>query len=83
MRAFYRDEVGFAPARIWAETTRNGIYPATRLMYWLGTRVIRELRAELNLSPTTFHDQLLSYGSAPVTWIAQDMRQRFAAQGVS
>ncbi|MGY2893962.1 DUF885 family protein [Deinococcus sp. UYEF24] len=88
MRAFYRDEVGFAPGRVWAETTRNSIYPATRLMYWLGTRIIRELRAELNLPPQTFHDQLLSYGGVPVTLIAQDMRQpkhrpNRAAQGVS
>ncbi|WP_407543409.1 hypothetical protein Q0M94_26400 (plasmid) [Deinococcus radiomollis] len=65
------------PSRVWAETTRNSIYPATRLMYWLSTRVILELRAELNLSPQHFHDQLLSYGGVPMMLIAQDMRQRF------
>ncbi|MFC4453970.1 DUF885 family protein [Deinococcus sonorensis] len=81
MRAFYRDEVGFAPGRIWAETTRNSLYPASRLMYWLGTRTIRALREELRLPPTDFHDQLLSYGSAPVSWIAQDMRRRLTVQG--
>lgn len=81
MRAFYRDEVGFAPGRVWAETTRNSIYPATRLMYWLGTQVIRELRAELDLSPQAFHDQLLSYGCAPVTLIAGEMRRQFTPQG--
>lgn len=88
MRAFYRDEVGFAPGRIWAETTRNSLYPATRLMYWLGTRIIRELRAELNWPPQTFHDRVLSYGSAPVALIAEEMRlaaapARSAPQGVS
>ncbi|OLV17575.1 DUF885 family protein [Deinococcus marmoris] len=76
MRAFYRDEVGFAPGRVWAETTRNSIYPATRLMYWLGTQVIRELRAELDLAPQVFHDRLLSYGCAPVTLIADEMRRQ-------
>ncbi|MDV6376253.1 DUF885 family protein [Deinococcus arenicola] len=75
MRAFYRDEVGFAPGRVWAETTRNSIYPATRLMYWLGTQVIKELRTELDLAPQVFHDQLLSYGCAPVTLIADEMRR--------
>jgi len=83
MRAFYRDEVGFAPGRVWAETTRNSIYPATRLMYWLGTRIIRELRAELKMPPQAFHDRLLSYGSAPVAWIAAEMRRSLIPQGVS
>ncbi|GGR06214.1 DUF885 family protein [Deinococcus ruber] len=75
MRAFYRDEVGFAPARIWAETTRNSLYPATRLMYWLGTQAIRELRAELPLPTQDFHDRVLSYGSTPIYWIAAEMRR--------
>ena len=83
MRAFYRDEVGFAPGRVWAETTRNSIYPATRLMYWLGTRVIRALKAELHLSTQVFHDRLLSYGGAPVTWISAEMRRSLTPQGVS
>ena len=83
MRAFYRDEVGFAPGRVWAETTRNSIYPATRLMYWLGTQVIKELRAELGLAPQVFHDQLLSYGCAPITLIADEMRRQSRTQGVA
>lgn len=83
MRAFYRDEVGFAPGRVWGETTRNSIYPATRVMYWLGTRIIRELRAELKMPPQAFHDRLLSYGSAPVAWIAAEMRRSLTPQGVS
>ncbi|WP_425146414.1 DUF885 family protein [Deinococcus sp.] len=81
MRAFYRDEVGFAPARIWAETTRNSLYPATRLMYWLGTRAVRELRNELNWPAVVFHDALLSYGNAPVHWIAGELRQLHALKG--
>jgi len=83
VRAFYRDEVGFAPGRVWAETTRNSIYPATRLMYWLGTRAIRALRAELPLQVQDFHDRLLSYGHAPVTWIAAELRRITAPQGVA
>ena len=74
MRAFYRDEVEVPPARLWAETTRNSMYPATRLMYWLGTRAIKSLRQELNWDARDFHDRLLSFGSVPVTWVAQELR---------
>jgi hypothetical protein len=68
VRAFYRDEVGIPEARGWAETTRNSIYPATRLMYWLGTREIRLARAASVLEPRVFHDRLLRWGSLPVRW---------------
>jgi uncharacterized protein (DUF885 family) len=74
MRAFYRDQVEVPPARLWAETTRNSIYPATRLMYWLGTRAIKSLRQELVLNPRDFHDRLLSFGSVPVAWVADELR---------
>ncbi len=75
MRAFYRDQVDVPPARLWAETTRNSIYPATRLMYWLGTRAIKSLRRELNWKARDFHDRLLSFGSVPVAWVAEELRQ--------
>lgn len=74
MRAFYRRAVGMAEGRAWSETTRNSIYPATRLMYWLGTQAIRQLRQELGWETRTFHDRLLSYGSLPVSWVAEEMR---------
>jgi Bacterial protein of unknown function (DUF885) len=76
MRAFYRDQVEVPSTRLWAETTRNSIYPATRLMYWLGTRAIKSLRQELAWNPRDFHDRLLSFGSVPVTWVAEELRKR-------
>ncbi|WP_295816789.1 DUF885 family protein [uncultured Deinococcus sp.] len=76
-RAFYRDRAHFAPARIWAETTRNAMFPASRLMYWLGTETIKALRAELNLDPKTFHDALLAHGHAPATVVADELRAAF------
>ncbi len=72
MRRFYRDEVGFAPARVWSETTRNSIYPASRLMYWSGASQIAALRARSPLATKPFHDALLAFGSAPVAWIAEE-----------
>lgn len=44
-------------------------------MYWLGTRAIREARAELAVGHTrAFHDELLSYGSVPVHSVIEEMR---------
>ncbi|BDE08036.1 hypothetical protein WPS_33120 [Vulcanimicrobium alpinum] len=73
MRAFYRDEVAFAPARIWNETTRNAMFPTSRLMYWTGTQQIKTLRARSRLPARVFHDRLLSFGSVPVAWIDQEV----------
>ncbi len=75
MRAFYRDDVGFAESRIWSETTRNSMFPASRLMYWTGSQQIAALRAESTLEARAFHDRLLSYGSTPVAWIADELRR--------
>ena len=76
LRDFYANEVGVAAGRLWAETTRNSIYPATRLMYWLGTKEIKRLRLELGGNPRDFHDSLLSFGSIPVHWVADELRLR-------
>ncbi len=73
MRTFYTNQVGVAPGRVWSETTRNSIYPATRLMYWLGTREIKRHRLEIGGSPRSFHDALLSFGSVPVHWVANEL----------
>jgi hypothetical protein len=72
MRAFYRDEVAFAPARIVPETTRNSMFPGSRVMYWTGTEAIERMRHASPLPAKTFHDTLLSFGSAPVRWIAEE-----------
>ena len=73
MRAFYRDEANFAPARIDAETTRNSMFPGSRVMYWCGTQQIAALRRTSTLSAKAFHDELLAFGSAPVAWIAEEL----------
>jgi len=83
MRAFYHDEVGFPAPRIWGETTRNSIFPATRLMYFLGTEQIKSLRQEIGGSALTFHDSLIGCGHVPVAWAADELRRelRPVAQG--
>ncbi len=74
MQAFYRDEAGFPPARIVSETTRNSILPSTRLMYFLGTKQIKELLPEIGGETRSFHDSLLSYGHVPIAWAADELR---------
>jgi hypothetical protein len=73
VRRFYRDGAGFAPARIANETTRNSMFPASRIMYWLGVESIKAMRAASAKSARDFHDTLLSFGAAPTAWIAEEM----------
>jgi hypothetical protein len=73
VQRFYRDGAGFAPARIANETTRNSMFPASRIMYWLGVESIKAMRAASRKSAREFHDTLLSFGAAPTAWIAEEM----------
>jgi hypothetical protein len=73
MQEFY-ESIGVSKARAASESTRNSIYPATRLMYWLGTKAIKALRSELGWAARPFHDTLLSFGSVPVYLMAEEMR---------
>ena len=71
--AFYRDRASFAPARVAAEVTRNIMLPGTRLMYWLGTEQILDLRRRWVGDTRAFHDTLIGYGHIPVAWAGEEM----------
>lgn len=77
--AHYEDRALMAPAAARAEAVRNSMYPGAAVMYWLGTRGIHRLRAEVArregaaFSPRRFHDRVLSYGAIPVALIARLM----------
>lgn len=71
--AFYRDEAGFAPARVMGEIVRNAMLPGTRLMYWLGVRRIRDMRARWRGGTRDFHDTLIGHGHVPVAWADEEM----------
>ena len=71
--AFYRDEAGFAPARVEGEVIRNSMLPGSRLMYWLGVEGIKTLRRRWIGDVADFHDTLLSYGHVPLAWVGQEM----------
>jgi uncharacterized protein (DUF885 family) len=78
---YYQSRVGMTPAVALAETTKNSMFPATALMYWLGTQGIMDLRAHHRqtrgdaFSLRSFHDDLLSRGAIPVLLVAQLMER--------
>jgi uncharacterized protein (DUF885 family) len=74
--AVYRDRVGMSPDAARAEVCKNSMFPATAVMYWLGTDSLHRLRRERervegsSFSLRAFHDRILSFGSIPVPLIA-------------
>ena len=73
MREFYAGEGGFPQPRIWNETTRNSIFPGTRVMYWLGVEHIKAARRRWPGDARSFHDALLARGHASLSWVIDDM----------
>ena len=76
----YEKEAGMPRASAVYETTRNSMYPASALMYVVGTDEIHDLRRDLEAREGAafelreFHDRFLSHGSIPVALIAESMR---------
>ncbi len=75
--SFYENQVGMSPDVAAAETTKNSMFPATALMYWLGTQGILDARDAQRsalgaaFSLRGFHDELLSRGAIPVPLAAR------------
>ena len=75
--AFYRDTVGMSDDAANGEATKNSMFPATALMYWLGTQGILSLRETMRarrgapFSLRAFHDDLLGWGSIPVPLVTR------------
>jgi uncharacterized protein (DUF885 family) len=72
--AFYRARVGMPEAAARTEAVKNSMFPATALMYLMGTDAIHRLRRDLAWRPgfelSAFHDRLLACGSIPVSLAA-------------
>jgi Bacterial protein of unknown function (DUF885) len=68
----YRDRVGMSPEAAQGEACKNSMFPATAMMYWLGTDGLHRLRRARERADGTafslrrFHDRVLSFGSIPV-----------------
>lgn len=82
---YYRETAGMSEAAARGEAVKNSMFPATALMYLVGTDAIHELRRDLMhrcrgaLTLRDFHDAFLSYGSIPVSLVAEEMKRRAAA----
>lgn len=78
-KEFYQAEAGMTAAAASNEVVKNSLFPATALMYLMGTDAIHRLRREVSerwgsdFSLRRFHDTFLSYGSIPVTLIREAM----------
>src|SRR5262249_37960048 len=72
--AIYSGRIGMSTEAARAEVCKNSMFPATAVMYWLGTNGLHRLRREQVRGGVTlrqFHDRLLSFGSIPVPLIAR------------
>jgi uncharacterized protein (DUF885 family) len=84
--AYYRNRVAMPSPAARAEAVKNSLFPGTALMYLIGTQQIHRLRRDLAAGDPAFelrrfHDRFLSYGSIPVSLIAEDMRRSAAGAG--
>ena len=81
---YYRQHAGMPPDAARAEAVKNSLFPGAAVMYVMGTDGIHRLRRELSARPEArfdlraFHDQFLSYGSVPVSLVAEAMRAHSA-----
>jgi len=74
---FYEQRAGMSAQAARAEAVKNSLHPGAACMYLIGWNSIRQLRAELRPpSLRAFHDQLLSFGSVPLSLISRAMRER-------
>lgn len=83
---FYQDHAGMAPGMDLSgagyEVVKNSMFPGMALMYLLGPDTIHDLRATLSaelgddFDLRSFHDEVVSYGSVPVSIVSERLRER-------
>jgi uncharacterized protein (DUF885 family) len=80
-----RATLGMSEAAATAEVTKASMFPATAVMYWIGTQGIIDLRARMearqgqDFALRAFHDTLLSWGSIPVPLVSKLMLEGHSA----
>jgi uncharacterized protein (DUF885 family) len=78
--AFYQQHAGMPHTAAHAETIKNSLFPGSACMYLVGWDGLWQVRHEAQaregraFSLRAFHDRVLSFGSVPVTLVAQAMR---------
>jgi uncharacterized protein (DUF885 family) len=77
--ARYYESKGWSAAAARSEAVKNSMVPGGALMYLMGTDTIHRLRAETarrsgpDFDLRDFHDTFLSWGSVPVSLVAEEM----------
>jgi uncharacterized protein (DUF885 family) len=74
----YSERVGMLPPAALAEAVKNSLFPGSACMYLAGWDGIWQLRRQLHHSGTSLrqiHDQLLSFGSVPVSLVGRAMHE--------
>jgi len=79
--AYYQAHAGMSAGAAHGEAVKNSMFPGAAVMYLTGTDAIHELRQEMmkrqgpDFELRSFHDTFLSYGSIPVTLVAEEMKR--------
>jgi hypothetical protein len=79
---YYEESAGMGRADAESEAVKNSMFPGAAVMYLLGTDAIHDLRREMTALQAQrftlrgFHDELLSYGSVPVSLVSLDMKRK-------
>lgn len=80
--AYYEARARMSQAAAHGEAVKNSMLPGAAIIYLMGTDAIHGLRQEMKrregpgFDLRRFHDTFLSYGSIPVSLIAEDMKRR-------
>ena len=80
---YYRESACMSEAAAMSEAVKNSMFPGGGIIYLYGCDVIQHFRKEVEafkgekFSIGRFHDDLLSYGSIPVTLICEELRCRY------
>jgi len=81
---YYEARAGMSSAAARGEAVKNSMFPGAAIMYLMGTDAIHGLRRDMmqregaDFELCRFHDTFLSYGSIPVSLIAEDMKTKAA-----
>ena len=80
---FYLETTRMSERAARAEVTKNSMFPGAAVIYFVGAKLIHELRRELTpgLELRAFHDAFLSHGSIPVSLIRREMLSGSGGQG--
>jgi hypothetical protein len=79
---YYEAAAGMTKNAAESEAVKNSMFPGAAVMYLMGTDAIHDLRRDMEalqgerFTLRGFHDELLSYGSVPVSLVSLAMKRK-------